>query len=232
MSLPYFFETEGYALSEESMHHALHVLRMKAGDECMICNGQGLSHRMRILEATKKNCSLSLIESYQAPVPSNRLHIAVSFTRNPARIEWFLEKACEMGVQKITPLLTKRCEKVHFKRERYQKILVSAMLQSQQVFLPELSEPAELASLLKQSDELKLLAHCLREQPRTAFATKVQGQKNILILIGPEGDFTPDEIDLCLREGACAVDLGSRRLRTETAALYTCAVFNALNPEV
>jgi 16S rRNA (uracil1498-N3)-methyltransferase len=155
------------------------------------------------------------------------LHIAISFTKNPARIEWFLEKATEIGINRITPLVTKRSEKIHFKKDRFEKILVSAMLQSKQTFLPQLSEASPLETILEAKDTLKCIAHCEDDMDRIHLNQFIKPQKNTLILIGPEGDFTKEEIHLCLSKECRAVSLGDHRLRTETAGLFACVIFNA-----
>lgn len=230
MSLPYFYEpdcgTGVIAFSDASFHHAAHVLRMRSGDLLQLTDGRGALHRCRIDRMDKHACRLTLLETHHIPPPPASLHLAISFTKNPARIEWFLEKATEIGVQSITPLLCRRSEKVHQKTERFEKILVSAMLQSQQAYLPVLHPPTPLAEVIQGSEELKCIAHCLEGGERRSLQDVLQPQKNTLILIGPEGDFTAEEITSCL--ATCqAVTLGQKRLRTETAGLFACVVFNS-----
>ncbi len=233
MNRPYFYEkftvASEIALSETSAHHALHVLRMKTGDELFITNGLGDLALFRIFNATKKECDIQLIELQPSDIEprTSNLHIAISFTKNPARIEWFLEKATEIGIQTITPLLTKRSEKIYFKKERFEKILISAMLQSQQSFLPVLNEATSLEQVLKGSEDIKCIAHCEQDEKRIHLKDCIEAKKNTLILIGPEGDFTKEEIHLCLHQNCKPVSFGTNRLRTETAGLFACAVFNA-----
>jgi 16S rRNA (uracil1498-N3)-methyltransferase len=233
MNLPFFYEkfndTDHISFSETSSHHALHVLRMKVGDELLITNGEGSLAKCKISHATKKECNVELIQSITSK-PENRkpkLHIAISFTKNPARIEWFLEKATEIGIHSITPLITKRSEKIYIKRERFEKILISAMLQSQQSYLPKLNDASTLESVLQGNEELKFIAHCVEEAERNNLKDSLANPKNSIILIGPEGDFTKDEIHLCLQHNCKTVSLGSNRLRTETAGLFACVVFNS-----
>lgn len=230
MSLPYFYEpnvTSGaIALSDTSFHHAVHVLRMRSGDLLNLTDGRGTLHRCRIEEMSKRDCRLSLLETITFPPPKTSLHIAISFTKNPSRMEWFLEKATEIGIQHITPLLCQRSEKVHMKTDRIEKIMVSAMLQSQQTYLPVLHPQAHLADVLDGPEPIKCIAHCVDGIERHALSAILKPQKNTLILIGPEGDFTPEEITSCL--ASCqAVTLGEKRLRTETAGLFACVVFNS-----
>ncbi len=233
MNIPYFYEPfsdiSHLHLSETSAHHALHVLRMKVGDPLNVTNGKGDLAVCRIVHTTKRECSIEVVElrtSNIEPRTSN-LHIAIAFTKNPARIEWFLEKVTEIGIQTITPLITKRSEKIHFKKERFEKIMVSAMLQSQQTYLPILQEAILLEDVLKGPEELKCIAHCEEDQERTHLKEVITSQKDTLILIGPEGDFTEEEIHLCLQQQCLPVSLGTNRLRTETAGLFACVVFNA-----
>jgi 16S rRNA (uracil1498-N3)-methyltransferase len=138
-----------------------------------------------------------------------------------------LEKTTEIGVAHITPLITKRSEKIFFKKERFEKILVSAMLQSQQTFLPILNEPIYFEEILKSTEPIKLIAHCL-ENEKKIMRDELKENTSTIILIGPEGDFTPEEINAAMQNNFIPVSLGNKRLRTETAGLYACVVFNSL----
>jgi 16S rRNA (uracil1498-N3)-methyltransferase len=230
VNLPYFYEPFTAdtipVFSDASMHHALHVLRMASGDECMLVNGFGTVAHCRIVQAGKKSCSLDVLSISQENESSNQLHIAIAFTKNSARIEWFLEKATEIGVRRITPLITKRSEKIHQKHERFEKILLSAMLQSQQAYLPILSKPASLTEVLQGEETLRLIAHCEEGKNRNLISDYLQQPVSTLILIGPEGDFTPEEIDFSLKHQCHPVHLGHNRLRTETAGLFVCVAYN------
>lgn len=233
MNLPLFYEkftdTNHITFSEASAHHALHVLRMKTGDRLIVTNGQGMMVECVLDQQSKRDCSIQIVRLLTSETGhrTSNLHLAIAFTKNPARIEWLLEKATEIGVQTITPLITKRSEKIHFKRERFEKILVSAMLQSQQCYLPILNEATPIEEILKGSEEVKLIAHCEEDGKRVHLNECVEPNKNTLILIGPEGDFTMDEINLCLGHNCKPVLLGNHRLRTETAGLFACVVFNS-----
>jgi len=233
MSIPYFYELftdpSHISLSEQSVHHAMNVLRMKTGDGLIITNGKGSRLQCKITHAGKRDCQIEVLKTLPSDIEhrTSQLHIAIAFTKNPARIEWFLEKATEIGIQKITALITNRSEKIHFKKERFEKILVSAMLQSQQYFLPILNEATLLEEVLNGKETFKFIAHCEEGQERVPLSKQTNPLKDTLILIGPEGDFTPEEIHLCLQQNCQPVSLGQNRLRTETAGLFACVVFNA-----
>ena len=231
MSIPYFFEPytdfSHITLNEASVHHAIHVLRMKLGDQLIVTNGKGYKAICKIINLSKRDCAIEVIDSEIIRVPIGNLHIAIAFTKNPARIEWFLEKATEIGIHTITPLISKRSEKIHFKKDRFEKILISAMLQSKSCFLPILNEATSLVDVLNGDEEIKCIAHCEEDQERYHLKNHIQEKKNTLILIGPEGDFTKEEIHLCLEKNCKPATLGNSRLRTETAGLFACVVFNS-----
>lgn len=221
--LPTFFEKFEYGqfevLSEESHHHARHVLRLQEGDTCYIVNGQGTRLLVRIAGADKKQTRIDVLEEFQEVAAKQKLSIGVSFTKNPARMEWFLEKATEVGIHEIIPLMTRRSERPHFKRERFEKILISAMLQSRQTYLPVLHEPTALSTVIQGSNIQGGIAHCMPDEAKINMRQFAQPDQHQLILIGPEGDFSPEEIEESKGAGFKAITLGTQRLRTETAAL-------------
>lgn len=228
MAAPYFYEPlissnhTSFELSEESSKHAVQVLRMEAGETIQLTNGQGGLFTATITLAHKKHCQVSVATATQIPMPEKQHAIAVSPLKNNSRIEWFLEKATELGIHRIIPLICQRTEKQVVKQERWQQILIAAMLQSQQAWLPTLDAPTKFADTIQASyTGNKLIAHCLpnEKKPLNVFAAE-----NSLILIGPEGDFTESEIELALSAGFQPVSLGSTRLRTETAALTAAVV--------
>jgi len=231
MSYPFFYEpfdrTEFIKLSEATIHHIVHVLRMKKGEQFWLTNGKGIKCRTLLTDVSKRACTIEIIETIVEDKPSHHFHLAISFTKNPSRIEWLLEKTTEIGVAHITPLITKRSEKIFFKKERFEKILVSAMLQSQQTFLPILNEPIYFEEILKSTEPIKLIAHCL-ENEKKIMRDELEENASTIILIGPEGDFTPEEINAAMQNNFIPVSLGNKRLRTETAGLYACVVFNSL----
>lgn len=232
--LPHFYHNADFVLgvsctlNEESAKHIVQVLRMRAGDKLVLCNGLGDKAVGQIDQSSKKHCSV-LIESLEH-IDANkyRLHLAVAFTKNTSRNEWVLEKACELGVQSIIPIVADRSERIQFKAERWNNILVSAMLQSQQVYLPILHQPLKLDQILKQwaSLPLKIIAHCEEHFMRTPIDQIVQQTQESIALIGPEGDFSPEEITQAYASGFKGVSLCPQRLRTETAALAICSFFN------
>jgi 16S rRNA (uracil1498-N3)-methyltransferase len=229
MSFPYFFE-EGliagapqHELSEESRKHVVQVLRMREGETIQLTDGKGHLHTAVIRLADKKQCLVQITASEFLERPVRNVAIGISLLKNAARIEWFLEKATETGVSEIIPLLCKRTERQHFRFDRMQTILISAMLQSRQVWLPVLHQPTELEQVIAQQQaQQMLIAHCEEMQKRTV--TQLNVAQDVLILIGPEGDFTPFEIALALQKGYTPVSLGSTRLRTETAGVVAAAL--------
>lgn len=210
------------SLEENTARHVVQVLRMMSGEQLQLTDGKGRTAMATIVEAGKKNCRVQTGEVLQQPPPEFQLHLGVAFTKNASRNEWLLEKATELGVRRIYPLITKRSEAPRIKAERWQGILLSAMLQSQQYYLPELTEPTRLETVLPETSELKLIAHCETDRERT-LPSALPLKKSALILIGPEGDFTPDEISLAMQQGFQGLFLGHTRLRTETAAMAACA---------
>lgn len=222
-----FEDASDLQLSESTLHHMLHVLRMKAGEEALILNGRGMRCLIRLDRIDKKGVAFTLLQSEEVIDTRPALHLGIAFTKNPARMEWLLEKATEIGIHTIIPLHVQRSEKTHHKRERFEKILVSAFLQSKQDFLPRLLEPASLSDVLANAPEQRFVAWCDDDSPRHALPEVLKKHQNTLILIGPEGDFTPNEVHLCTQHECVPVSLGASRLRTETAGLYACVVFNA-----
>ena len=161
------------------------------------------------------------------------LHLCVGFTKNNSRNEWLLEKATELGVGSIIPISTARSEKVHIRYDRWEKILQSAILQSKQNYLPHLSNITPLAAILKQYKDVpqKLVAHCMDDKKKGQLPKLLKPDGDVILLIGPEGDFTQEEVNLCVEHGFKPVSLGARRLRTETAAITAAAYFNVISDE-
>ena len=220
-------------LDPEESRHAVRVLRMRQGDPIDVTDGRGALHHCTILEASEKGCVVQPLTSDLRP-PTSDLHLAVAPTKNPSRMEWLVEKAVEMGVGDITLLRCDRSERSFLKTDRLQKLAVSAMKQSLRTLLPAIGEAVVLRDWLHsefkiQNSELKLIAHCEAGQPRTPLADLLEPGRPATILIGPEGDFSAEEIALALELGFRPVSLGPSRLRTETAALYAVAAFNLIN---
>ena len=224
MSVPFFYEAQLpanpglYTLSAESSKHCSVVLRMKMGEQIALTNGLGLQCLGEIVSPDKGKTvvQLSAFQQHAKATPQNS--IGISFVKNAARMEWFLEKATEIGITGFYPLITDRTERTHFKKDRWEQILVSAMLQSQQTFKPVLHDPIEFKALIHQPHQAQLLlAHCEPGEKKTILS--IDQGLNTLLLIGPEGDFTPNEIDMAAKVGATMISLGNTRLRTETAGI-------------
>lgn len=229
MSFPYFFEEDitstaaQYELSEESRKHVVQVLRMREGETIQLTDGKGHLYTALIQVADKKQCLVQITAGEYQEKPVRKVAIGISLLKNASRIEWFLEKATETGISTIIPLLCKRTERQHFRYDRMRTIVISAMLQSKQVWLPDLQQPAEFEAVVEQqTQKQKLIAHC--EEMQKSTITQLNMAQDVLILIGPEGDFTPAEIELALQKGYDPVSLGITRLRTETAGIVAAAL--------
>ena len=214
-----------YLLSEEESKHAMRVLRLGTGDAVELLDGRGGHYRAEIAEANPKRCQLRIIQHEAIAPRAHFTHIAVAPTKNIDRMEWFVEKAVEVGVERITFLRCARSERRELKLERLEKIAISALKQSGQAWLPQLDDMTDIAAFVAAATpEITFIAH-LEEGERTALAQVAGAGPGCCVLIGPEGDFTPGEIALALGRGIRPVTLGASRLRTETAAL--AAVFTA-----
>lgn len=220
-----------FALDAAESKHLLRVLRKRVGDQIFVTNGKGYIFSCTLADEHLPGCSLRIIARNEgADAKEYGLHIAVSMLKNPARFEWFLEKATEIGVQTITPLICQRTEKQHFKPERFQNMLISAMKQSGRSRLPVLHAPTSLAALLREhTPSVQAYIGWCDDAPKPLLKSLIHPARNALILIGPEGDFTEQEVNLAIASGAQAVSLGDSRLRTETAAIAACFTFNLIN---
>jgi len=232
--LPYFFDSSAGAagdelvLDEDNSRHVVQVLRMRAGDKLRLTDGKGVLFTAAILDDHKKKCRVGITSVEHTPPREKSVTIAISPLKNASRLEWFLEKATEIGVTAIIPLLAERTERQHTRPDRWQNILVSALLQSQQTWLPELPEPVSFPTLIASANaEQRLIAHCL-EAPRPtqslAGLARKQPAASTLILIGPEGDFSQKEVELAFAGGFIPVTLGDNRLRTETAGVVAATL--------
>ena len=224
-------ENTTVSLDEGSAKHIWQVLRMQAGDKVSITDGKGNTAIGTILTAERYKCDVLLTHLEFDPLKKHLLHLCVAFTKNNSRNEWLLEKATELGVATITPIMAARSEKVHFRHDRWEKLLTSALLQSQQYYMPDLNDMIPLADALKKycHIEHRFVAHCVPGKERKPFAESLQPGVETVIMIGPEGDFRTDEVSLCVSYGYKAVSLGNQRLRTETAAIAACAYYNMIN---
>lgn len=217
-------------LPEEEAGHCIRVLRLTEGDEILLTDGKGMFYKAAISRAHPKHCEVDILESWQQPALWNfHLHIAVAPTKNMDRMEWFAEKATEIGIDAITCLNCRFSERKEVKPARLEKILVSAMKQSQKATLPVLTGMTDFRTFVTQPfDGRKFIAHC-EEGDKKLLKQLYQPGENALVLIGPEGDFSPEEIELALKNGFLPISLGESRLRTETAALVACHTIHVLN---
>ncbi|MEI6584753.1 MAG: RsmE family RNA methyltransferase [Sediminibacterium sp.] len=224
MSVPFFFEPKlvdanlPFVLSETTSKHCVQVLRMKVGQPLNLTDGKGNLFMASLLSADKQK-SVALIEKTSFTTQSNSCNsVGISLLKNADRFEWMLEKITEIGIIEIYPLICKRTEHQRFRYDRMQQILVAAMLQSEQVWLPVLHEPIDVMQLIPSAKhQQKLIAHCTDDSKNSINTLPITN--NALILIGPEGDFTPDEISLAKNNAFLPVSLGNTRLRTETAGV-------------
>jgi len=229
MALPIFYissydnSQKEFILEEETSKHIVQVLRMKVGQQLNLTDGKGNLLTCEISLAHKKKCEVTVKTTRNQQQKTRMVSIAISLLKNPNRFEWFLEKATEIGVTEIIPLICERTEKEKFRFERMHGICISAMLQSQQVWLPELHEPVELNKVIIEfSAAQKFIAYC--SDGYKSQLTMLPINQSSLILIGPEGDFTPDEIKLAAQHNFLTVSLGETRLRTETAGVVAAAL--------
>lgn len=242
MALPFFYKediTTGstlVTLDEDTSKHVVQVLRMQNGEQLQLTDGKGKLFTCEITDNNRKRCAVTVLTTHHSPLTTHRISIAISLLKNTNRLEWFLEKATEIGVAEIIPLVCERTEKTAFKLERMKSILVSAMLQSQQTYLPVLHEPVPFNKLVTQQLDncTKYIAHCEDENSKQPLANKLInlpiaiGITNKLILIGPEGDFTKQEIDGALQNNFIPVSLGNTRLRTETAGVVAATLLQTM----
>lgn len=217
-------------LPEEEAAHAVRVLRLQTGDEITLTDGKGNFYRAEISTATSKRCLVNVLETLpQAPLWKGHLHIAMAPTKNMDRTEWFAEKATEIGFDELTFLNCRYSERKVIKTERIHKILVSAIKQSLKARLPQLNEMTDFNQFIRQPfNGQKFIAHCY-EGNKTFLKNCLQQGEDALVLIGPEGDFSEEEVREALAQGFLPISLGPSRLRTETAALVACHLMNLAN---
>jgi 16S rRNA (uracil1498-N3)-methyltransferase len=217
-------------LDETESKHAVRVLRLQRGNRVQVIDGEGGFYDAEITDANPKKCRLLIIDSkLEFGKKDFHLHIAIAPTKNIDRFEWFLEKATEIGIDEITPLLTSHSERKAINPERLEKILVSAMKQSLKAYLPKLNKITPIKQLIiNNKSTSKHIAYCDDIQKIHLKDAVIRGQ-DTLVLIGPEGDFSPDEVKLAIEKGFKVVTLGSARLRTETAGIVACHIVNLAN---
>lgn len=214
--------TSQISFTKDESRHIVKVLRKSSGDQLQITNGKGWLFVAEITSADIKNCTATILSKSFEPSKNYKVHLAVAPTKINDRYEWFLEKATEIGVDTITPIICDRSERRTIKNDRFEKIIQSAMKQSLHYYMPELQEAISFNDFVSQPfSGQKFIAHC-EETERTSLKNALQSHTDVLILIGPEGDFSTSEINLAIASGFKPVTLGNTRLRTETAAVVAC----------
>lgn len=217
-------------LPEDESKHCIRVLRKKRGDEIILIDGKGHKAICKIIDDNPKKCSLEIVEKlYFEKVLSNELHIAIAPTKNFDRIDWMLEKCTEIGISEITFLESENSERSKINMERCEKILIQSIKQSKQYWLPQLNNLTPIKQFISNTNLLKyncLMAWCNEHQ--VSINKAFVPNQSTLVLIGPEGDFTKNEANFAIENNFKTITLGNTILRTETAAVYTCAVLNNL----
>jgi len=219
-----------YTLNEEESKHCIRVLRLGVGDEITIVDGKGGLFRTRIVLPEPKRCQVEVFETIAEFEKRNHyLHIAIAPTKNIERFEWFLEKATEIGIDEITPLLCEHSERKVVNNERLEKIIVSAMKQSIKAYFPKLNQMVTFKQFIQTQNNGELfIAHCYKKD-LSPLKNEINPTHKSTILIGPEGDFSPNEVDSAILKGYKEISLGSSRLRTETAGIVACHITNLQN---
>lgn len=214
--------SEFFSFDREESKHIIKVLRKKDTDILFVTNGLGYLFKTEIALASDTKCTVKIVSVEKAPTPKYHLHLAVAPTKMNDRYEWFLEKATEIGITEITPIICDHSERKIIKTDRFDKIIQSAMKQSNQLHLPKLNEPILFKDFIKIKNKDQLyIAHC-EETNKKLLKEVLKPNENATVLIGPEGDFSEKEIQLALEHNFIPVSLGNTRLRTETAAIVAC----------
>lgn len=215
--------TASFFFNKEESKHIVKVNRKQSGDILLVTNGLGVLFTTEITLASDSKCTVKVISKKVEEKPNFNLHLAVAPTKMNERFEWFLEKATEIGITTITPIICDHSERKVINKERYEKIILAAMKQSNQYYLPKLNDAISFADFMaKSNNDTKLIAHCAEENEKKSLKDLLQPNENITVLIGPEGDFSPKEITLATEKKYSPVSLGKTRLRTETAAIVAC----------
>ncbi len=218
-----------FTLSEDESKHAIRVLRLKENDIIVLVDGEGTFFETTISDANPKRCEVQINNIQKEANTKPILHIAIAPTKNNDRTEWFIEKCTEIGISKITPILCFNSERKKVKQERFEKTAISAMKQSLKATLPNVIDLTNLNDVINSSFEgKKYIAHCYKNKQKH-FKNIYQKGDHCLVLIGPEGDFSEQEVKLALENGFEPITFGDSRLRTETAGIVACTTFNLIN---
>jgi 16S rRNA (uracil1498-N3)-methyltransferase len=229
--LPLFYSEEiieqvnhQVALDEDASRHIVQVLRMKNGNSLELTNGKGALCTGEIIRDNKREVEVRITKSEHVQQNPKSVSICLSLLKNANRFEWFLEKATELGITELVPLICERTERQHFRMSRMKNILVSAMLQSGQCWLPLLQEPMPFHDVIQQPrHEQRFIAHCMDEMKAPLRQLANKSASSYVMLIGPEGDFSPQEVSLAVQNQFIPVSLGETRLRSETAGVVAAA---------
>ena len=236
---------EFYTLNEEESKHCVRVLRLAIGAKLILIDGKGGWYEAEIIDDNAKRCGVKILSSKKETGKRNHhLHIAIAPTKNMDRLEWFIEKAVEIGIDEISLINCTNSERCIVKIDRIEKVAVAAIKQSLKAYLPVINEICDFKKFVSSTTNFegqKFIAYCnpslirplgipqLREEGQHHLKTVYTKGLDVLVLIGPEGDFSTDEVKMAIDAGFKEISLGTSRLRTETAALYACAVINILN---
>lgn len=222
----FFFDPELSAssdcLPDNEVHHAFKVLRIKKGESIKIIDGKGFRAEAEVISSQKTDIHYRIIYSELDPPSYPRITVAVGILKNSERYEWMVEKLTEIGVEKIIPLLSERVERKGLNLERLHKKILSAVKQSGKSRIPELTSPISIHELMKKTKNRSFIAYCGSASDKKIFHEVIENQKDVTLVIGPEGGFSDDEINFFSEQGCSVVTLGDSRLRTETAAVIGC----------
>lgn len=222
-------EDSHFSFNKEESKHIVKVLRKKEGDIIRITNGKGAIFKAKLSLLDTRKCTVSILENELFLQPKYQLHLAIAPTKMNDRFEWFLEKATEIGISTITPILCDNSERKSIKLERFERIIISAMKQSLQCYLPKIEPLTPFKTFIKTHKAAhKFIAHC-EDSNKQSLQLLLSSNTDYTILIGPEGDFSTKEIDLALRQKYIPVSLGNSRLRTETAGIVACHTVALIN---
>ncbi|MDR1552533.1 MAG: 16S rRNA (uracil(1498)-N(3))-methyltransferase [Prevotellaceae bacterium] len=221
-----------YCMSETEARHCCSVLRLNVGDLIYLIDGRGNFYTAKIADLSVKRCMVDIVDVKNNYEKRNyNLHIAIAPTKSIDRFEWFLEKATEIGIDEITPIVCEHSERQILKLERLQKVIVAAAKQSIKAFLPKINEMTSFKKIVEQKfDGKKLIAHCY-DGEKISLKNILKPHENVIIFIGPEGDFSKNEVRLALQNDFMEASLGNSRLRTETAAVHVCSAVCLINED-
>ena len=214
-------ETQNFIFQRSDSNHIAKVLRKKSGDEIKITDGKGLEWTGKLTVTTPQKACAKKIKVFKHACPNKLIHLAIAPTKSNERMEWLVEKLTELGINSITPIICEHSERKVIKTERFKKICISALKQSNQFFLPDIKPIISFKKYLKTIEHPALIAHC-DSTPKITLSEYIIRTNEIILFIGPEGDFSPYEIELANIAGLTPVSLGKQRFRTETAALLGC----------